>query len=137
LLSTDLLKGKLKLTKYENELWDRIIRYFIAGKIYHPVFGGNLHRQRGLTSGSFFTNIVGGIANLIMNYYTLCVNNVNLGEILIKVCGDDNLVMTTYEFDVDKHSKLLNETFHVKVTYPLKYRAAPYEECLGHFLGSL
>jgi len=111
--------------------------YFIYGKIYHPKMGGNVFRERGITSGSFFTNIIGGIANLLMNIYTMDLNKVDYSKININVCGDDNLIVTDYKFNVNQHARTLNTTFNVLVTYPIEYQHGPESECLGHFLGSL
>lgn len=78
-----------------------------------------------------------GIANLIMNYYALASKALSLGEFKIYVCGDDNLIVSDSELDVDYHANMINSTFHTKVSYPLEYRHGPNSRCLGHFLGSL
>lgn len=93
--------------------------------------------MRGIPSGSFFTNMLDGIANLIMNNYALLSNGNSCRNFKIHVCGDDNLIVSSSPLDVTTHAKTLNDTFHTEVNYPIEYIHSPDSKCLGHFLGSL
>jgi hypothetical protein len=113
-----------------------LVRYILNGAIYHPEIGGKVFRKRGIPSGSFYTNMIDGIANLIMNYYSLLFVTNNLFDFTIFVCGDDNLILSKDRLDVNRHALCINSTFHVTVEYPSTHVFEPRSKCYGHFLGS-
>jgi len=54
----------------------------------------------------------------------------------IKVCGDDNLIITDDKLDADKLTNHMNRTFGVNNKILVADVAAPNTDYLGSFLGS-
>lgn len=61
LVACDLLGCMMVRTEY----WDYVIKNLLTGMVYHPRLG-MFRRQRGLPSGSYFTNLIDSLANLVM-----------------------------------------------------------------------
>jgi len=109
LLAFELIKSILSLSDYESTLFDHLVDYIIHGHIYHPVTGF-IMRERGIPSGSYFTNVVDGIVNLFMLNYVLK----DISEVTsLHVCGDDNLIVTKSPLNTTKLSELLFKHFYV------------------------
>jgi hypothetical protein len=132
-LSFNIIKQILNLSNYESDLFDQLVDYILYGHIYHPATGTIL-RERGIPSGSYFTNIVDGLSNLIMVYYTANVLGVNIET--VKVCGDDNLIITSKTFNTARFTALQNKVFGVENNFLPEHRGYPNGRHLGHFLGS-
>jgi hypothetical protein len=132
-LSFQLIKSVMKLSDYESKLFDELRSYIIHGHIYHPETGV-INRKRGIISGSFFTNMIDGLSNLIMIHYCDNIMGRNIKNIF--VCGDDNLVCSDIPIRTNKLSSLLLKIFGVTNTIPYENVARPGSTFLGTFLGS-
>jgi len=131
--SFDIIRSRLNLSSYEETLWNELISYITHGHIYHPLVG-HIKRSRGIISGSAFTNLIDGIANIFMIKYSSEKIGVEFDD--IKVCGDDNLMITNREIDYNKLTSYLNTTFNVVNTIVADDVAFPNVDYLGSFLGS-
>jgi len=60
----DLLAGITELGRLHQTFWS-LVSHIMFGLIYHPKVGF-VRRTRGLVSGSYFTNLVDGISNLLI-----------------------------------------------------------------------
>jgi len=90
--------------------------------------------MRGIISGSFFTNMVDGLSNLLMIHYCDHIMGKNIKEIF--VCGDDNLIVSDIPIRTNKLSSLLSKTFGVTNNIPDDNKSNPGNSFLGTFLGS-
>lgn len=74
---------------YEESLYYNMVRFVIAGKIYHPQVGV-FSRKRGIASGSVFTNLIDSLCNIFIIHYL----SGNGNFIPMIVGGDDNVLLT-------------------------------------------
>lgn len=110
-----------------------MVSYVVHGTVYHPE-SGRVSRARGIISGSAFTNIVDGIANLIMLSYSSKALGIDTHD--IKVCGDDNLILTNQEIKIEQLIQYQNKTFGVMNNVESTDSICPNQDFLGSFLGS-
>lgn len=87
-------------------VWKLISKYFVGGRFYHP-FTGQYCRERGIASGSYFTNLAGSIANLYLATYVICSMKQFHKVHDILVHGDDLLLVTESPFDHQEFSRRL------------------------------
>jgi hypothetical protein len=130
-----ILKGLLNLNTYESALFDKMVDYILFGRVYHPHTKIVL-RNRGMPSGSFFTNLVDSISNLIINYYSIYSFKERDYFVKLKVCGDDNLIITKTKLDTNKLSQRISTYFDMKNNFLEEDYSPPNSNFLGSFLGS-
>lgn len=105
-----ILSAFSELTEGDKRLFQVIEHDFIVKDF---VFGDEvIHSERGVPSGSMFTQIVDSIVNvLVINTYLKATGNT--GRMI--VMGDDNLVYTDRKIDVDLLSSYLKKNFGMTV----------------------
>jgi hypothetical protein len=102
-----------------------LCKQFTFTKIWTP--NGVKKKNHGIPSGSYFTQIVGSLANLVMvhtYFYSLCgkdkEKHVKLttyhGETSCMVMGDDNIMFTSMKVDIKHLSTYLKKNFGVDVS---------------------
>lgn len=128
-----MLKAKLKLSDFQSNVYDKLVSYIMHSHIYHPLCGFTF-RKRGIISGSYYTNIVDGLTNLLMISYSSRCLNMDIDD--IKVCGDDNLIVHTSPINRKLLSKFLLDAFGVVHKVEKEDIAYPNSNYLGSFLGS-
>jgi hypothetical protein len=79
--------------------WRYVCDQLIFGRYWHPTTGV-IVRQRGLPSGSYFTNIIGGLCNCFILWYAIFRTKQASAIHRIIVHGDDSIVATTRPLDV-------------------------------------
>lgn len=106
----------------------------VCGMVYHP-FTGYLKRTRGMPSGSFFTNVVDGICNLLILWYAIHGSKQQSKIHKIYVHGDDVVILSTTRVDFDKLVPFIEKLgMKIKADANNYY---PSGEHKVHFLGSL
>jgi hypothetical protein len=85
-----LIRSCMNLTDYESKIFTSIMGYIIAAPIYCKSTG-LVHRQRGIISGSFFTNCVDSMVNTYVLHYADYYSRV---IVRLPVYGDDNIICT-------------------------------------------
>jgi hypothetical protein len=107
--------------------------YILYAHAYHPKTG-TIKRQRGIFSGTVITNLCDGTTNLAILGYALRNNNDLIEDIKTKICGDDNLLITSSKLD---SSTLVSEVSKIgmKVNY-LDTESYESGEQFCSFLGS-
>lgn len=95
----------------DEELWQVIVDDFIE-KNYISPFNGIVHSIKGVPSGSMFTQIVDSLVNLIIIQTYLFSIGV-CGDMI--VMGDDNLLYTSDEIDLDQLSSYVLKNFGIRV----------------------
>lgn len=97
---------------YEEELYNKMVDYIMFGHIYHPEVGF-IHRKRGISSGSVFTNLIDSIVNLLMVNYSFSVMNKEYRYLY--VCGDDNLICSDNKLNYLNMSSIITKKFNVSI----------------------
>jgi hypothetical protein len=117
-----------------DEIFNVIEGYFVFTPIVMP--DGNLYRgkQHGVPSGSFFTQIIDSIVNVILcgavsHHFSL---NVDKADIL--VLGDDLLFWSNRLVELDSIATFCKSQFGIKVHGSEKSKVFHYTETI-HFLG--
>lgn len=96
----------------EVKLFDMIVDYNLHGHIFHPTTG-IIHRERGICSGSVFTNLIGSICNLIIMNYTF--SSIELDYCNMYVCGDDNLLLTNTTSGIRNIPTMIKNKFDMDI----------------------
>lgn len=110
----------------DGEVLDWIYYHFVHTKMILP--SGEVRRKaKGIPSGSYFTQIVGSLVNMLMirtYQYSLFKDKIRgmtmrSGEIAFMVMGDDNIVFTAVEMNRKKLASYLKKNFGIEMN-PLK-----------------
>lgn len=87
--SFEILRTWFDFNEAEEEVWDKVVNYFIHTPILMPD-GFVYMKHRGVASGSYFTQLVGSIANFIATQYmALSVFHRTIDVDKILLLGDD------------------------------------------------
>lgn len=113
---------KKKFPNSEHDVIDWICYHFIHTRLVLPD-GRIVQKCKGIPSGSFFTQIVGSLANMIMirtwqySKYGSSIKQFTEkdGRIMFMVMGDDNIVFTADEINRKELSAYLKYNFGVVV----------------------
>lgn len=108
--------------------------YFIHTAIVMP--NGCLYtgKDHGVPSGSFFTQMVDSVANVILCGAASSKFSLHVDKNDIFVLGDDILFWSNRKFDLDVIASYLSDEFHVKVHGSEKSAIYRYDEAI-HYLG--
>jgi len=113
-LVTEAFRIVKKLFREVNEdAWNLITRYFSTCGILMPDGLTYTRRRKGIPSGSFFTSIIGSIANMIAIHFL--AYSLGLDVIGIDVLGDDSRVGLTGDIDIGKMTSLAKRHFGMKL----------------------
>jgi len=82
-------------TDIDEDEWNSVVRYFLFTPILMPNGKVYVGKKHGIPSGSYFTNIVGSLANLLLMEYLSVECKFNLQRTLVH--GDDSIVATNKE----------------------------------------
>lgn len=108
--------------------WDKMVRYFIYTPIVMP--DGNLYtgKDHGVPSGSYFTQLIDSIVNVIVIFACLHEMRIDLPRRRLLVLGDDSIFSVSREIDLSLLKEKL-EKFNIRLNV---------EKCHvneAHFLG--
>jgi hypothetical protein len=120
--------------KTVSEIFDLIESYFIHTTIVMP--DGNIYygKDHGVPSGSYFTQIIDSIVNVIICGAVSSHFKMNVSKREIFVLGDDLLFWANRRVDLDDIADYVNRTFHVKMHGTEKSNLYHYDEVI-HYLG--
>jgi hypothetical protein len=113
-------------------MYDKMVSYNLHGPIYHPQVGV-IHKNRGICSGSVFTNLIDSISNILMISYSNCITNYDFK--FLRVCGDDNLICTDKAVNIHVLTKIAEKSFDVHLTFDNDMIISSGKS-EAHFLGS-
>lgn len=129
-----MLKKCLILSDQQSNLFDKLVDYICYAHIYHPRIG-IVRRRRGLISGSYFTNLIDGVVNVILITYCLVKTGQNTRIRHMSVHGDDNWLVSDSPIDIDALNKELS-ILGMAISVDKCHVAGPRKHEV-HFLGSL
>jgi hypothetical protein len=118
---------------YYSGLYDKMTEYVMFGDLFHPILG-TVKRERGIASGSVFTNLMDSVVNLLSLNYAIA-QSASLTGIVPLVSGDDSLLVSPHLIRGDIISRILWKEFLMDVKYP---RESYYSKGIAmmDFLGS-
>lgn len=121
-------------TKY-HRLFEVIVNDFI-NKSFISEGGKIITAHKGVPSGSMFTSVIDTLCNLIMiltYFYSLETKYEMEIPMDCIICGDDNLICTDYELDMDALSSYLSHNFGI-IMNPEKCSKSSYPDQPPEFL---
>ena len=103
----DILRAGFLLNEFDELAWDTMVNYFINTPILMP--DGNVYiTHRGVPSGSWFTNIIDSMVNLLSIFYAQDRSGVE-GYVRAHVLGDDAIIGTENPVDLKQWSRFASE----------------------------
>nr|APG78298.1 RdRp [Hubei partiti-like virus 54] len=113
----------------ETFAWQKIVEYFIRTPIVMP--DGKLYvgKTRGVPSGSFFTQLIDSLVNLLLLKYVTLLQGVRLSLGRVMILGDDSIFGVDEELDI---SKMASDLDDMGIT--LNVEKSGHNTC--HFLGA-
>lgn len=120
--------------KTVRDIFNLVENYFIHTPIVMPDSKLYLGKKHGVPSGSFFTQIVDSIVNVIIGGAISHRYSMHVSRREIFVLGDDLLMWSNRKIDLDTIAKYANETFGVKMHGAEKSERFHFDEAV-HYLG--
>nr|QXV86609.1 RNA-dependent RNA polymerase [Partitiviridae sp.] len=120
--------------KTVGEIFDIIENYFIHTPIVMPDGKLYLGKSHGVPSGSYFTQMVDSIVNVIIGGTISAKFSLNVSHKEIFVLGDDLLMWSNRKVDLNTISKFANLELGIKMHGAEKSKVFHYDETL-HYLG--
>lgn len=116
------------------EIFRLVEKYFIYTPIVMP--DGNIYygKDHGVPSGSFFTQMIDSIVNVIVGGTISARFNLGVSRREIFVLGDDLLMWSSRKMDLDVISKYVNQKLSIKLHGSEKSKIYHYDEEI-HYLG--
>jgi len=115
------------------EIWDQVVHYFIHTPIFMP--DGNVYKgkKHGVPSGSYFTQMIDSIVNVIMVGAISWKFSLHVDKESIFVLGDDVLFWSNRSVNLGDISKYATKVFNAQFN-EAKSSKFHYDESI-HFLG--
>lgn len=102
-------KDVIKSTYLDNFVY--VVHYFMYGCLFHPLYreGSLSHRERGVPSGSQFTNLIDSIASVIVICYALVKTRQIWKLSVLQVHGDDLVLSSKVKINLEQICQVLEE----------------------------
>jgi hypothetical protein len=134
-----IFENLVPLSPYRRKILIWLRNYFVTLPLFHPTLS-MVSRQKGITSGSGFTTVIGSMCMYFMHcvtFYRYAKSvGINLNRITLRivVSGDDSIVSTSQYIDEKAYAKLMKEIFGIELE--LEFLSKPGDSQIG-FLGSI
>lgn len=112
----NIIKSAFQCGHFDNELFEIVKMDFIC-KVFIDGEGRLVYADKGVPSGSMFTQIVDSIINRLMIKTYMYSRGITCDHMIIM--GDDNLIFTEEKLDLEDLSNYLNSMFGI-VVHPEK-----------------
>lgn len=110
----DIIAGCFEMSDSERKLFDVMVKSFIHKTFI--LYEGDLRSNRGVPSGSMWTQIIDTIVNLLMMMtYCFAKGPCEPEDFHMIAMGDDNLIQTRVQLDKDDIAAYISKNFGVKV----------------------
>ena len=115
ILSTwfDLDLEEITTSRSYREIWNIVVKYFIHTPIVMPNMDLYKGKKHGVPSGSYFTQMIDSIINVIYAGAMSARFNLFLDKSDINVLGDDLIFWTNRNIDLEKLAKFGSKTFGI------------------------
>lgn len=120
--------------KSVGEIFGLVQKYFVTTPIVMPDLFLYTGKRHGVPSGSFFTQMIDSIVNVIIGGTISHAFKLNVSKDAIFVLGDDLLMWSNRRVDLDVLSRFAAEHLHVKLHGAEKSCCFHYDETI-HYLG--
>lgn len=120
--------------KTVRDIMKLVENYFIHTPIVMPDHKIYLGKEHGVPSGSYFTQIIDSIVNVIIGGAISSRFHLGVSKREIFVLGDDLLMWSNRKMDLDKIARYANDTFGVTMHGSEKSEIFRYDEAV-HYLG--
>ena len=131
----NILKTWFKLDRKSSKAWNIVKKYFICTPIVMPDHNLYLGKRHGVPSGSYFTQLIDSIVNVIICGAISKVFNMNVSDRDIMVLGDDLIFFSDTKVDMERMASKASKLFGVNFNAEKSQFVINKDHNTIHYLG--